>query len=1168
MSFSKRFLLLGLAICALLHIATRSTRLHHPAFPKVEVAAEGSFKPEGWYPGEPFADTRGVRAWGSWSGGDENIGTITIGPFPAPKWLRFGLGGYASDAKNLTRLELVDTAEQLPLKLPPVGERWQVVAVDVPAAWVGRPVRLVATDAATGLGGWLALSEPLRGGRAEANHAMLETFATWSINGLLLGLVYFAAAQLLTAWSRGAPAAGREEDNETGESRLRNPSTLPPEWIPLAAAAVVAACGYLTFWAFFANALFGVIFAWIVLGVSLVLVLRGDRRGFAPTPDLAAVLKLMLAVGAFHLALLHLFPTWHDFYTLAGNRYRDGLPTDNQLPHELGERIFGSQQIRRAEEWLSSDRPPLQTGWQLLTWSAGKSLNIDRRSMSGTSAVWFQLLWIAGAWGLLRRLNVAPRRAAGWVAALALTGFLVQNTIFTWPKLSAGAFTCGGFALLMLPAATAVSRTHLLWAAFFAALAWLSHGGVAFSFVALLPLLAWRFLRPRVAPAFAWRGWLAGAVVFGLMVSPWLAYQKFYDPPANRLFKWHLAGQSAIDPRGTLETLRDSYTKAGWRETLTNKVANFHGQLYGDWSELFDLRPETSAARRGHEFFHSGRAFTWWLVLVPFAFVLTRRSWRELTANLGGLAVWLALTVIAWCLLMFGPFTTVVHQGSYALMIGAFVLFSVLLERSSRHWLGLIVGLQAVSLGTTWAVSNIVINGAAAGLIIVLVTAAILAGFVVRALLCEVGTSGPPVRVGANQPPISRLTRLTSSLHAWWQNPRPTLWFLCALAVLLFLRRPHTLLTPQLWAEDGSVFLNDQDEFGARALFTAYQGYLHALPRVIAGLAATLLDPLWWPAFYNGVAFVLWVVVLARFLSPRFALPGKPWLILAFLLVPHNGEIFFNVTNLQWLTGFVLIQQAIIAAPRTTTQRVGDLATLAVVGLTGPFVIAFLPLFAWRWWRTRDRDNATVLVLTAVCAAVQASFILRTPEVGATALNLSPLRFWEGFTVVTRRLLLWPIFGRNFTDGLPPLPVGLAGLAFFGPLLAWVLRPHPLRMLRAQIVAAGALILAAGVYRTQSEFWPADNLDVGDRYFYITRVLFAWLLVWEFDAVPRFVAGTARVLALAIALVHLDDYVTPAPKDYHWAEHVGAIRAGRPAAIPILPETWTLHYRGRPSALK
>jgi hypothetical protein len=64
------------------------------------------------------------------------------------------------------------------------------------------------------------------------------------------------------------------------------------------------------------------------------------------------------------------------------------------------------------------------------------------------------------------------------------------------------------------------------------------------------------------------------------------------------------------------------------------------------------------------------------------------------------------------------------------------------------------------------------------------------------------------------------------------------------------------------------------------------------------------LDPAWWPAFYNGVSFVIWLAVLARLFSSRLDLPGKPWLALAIIAVPHTGEVFFNITNLQWLTAF------------------------------------------------------------------------------------------------------------------------------------------------------------------------------------------------------------------------------------------------------------------------
>ena len=39
------------------------------------------------------------------------------------------------------------------------------------------------------------------------------------------------------------------------------------------------------------------------------------------------------------------------------------------------------------------------------------------------------------------------------------------------------------------------------------------------------------------------------------MYSPWLAYQRFYDPPGDRLLKLHLGGQETIDSRSTLDTV-------------------------------------------------------------------------------------------------------------------------------------------------------------------------------------------------------------------------------------------------------------------------------------------------------------------------------------------------------------------------------------------------------------------------------------------------------------------------------------------------------------------------------------------------------------------------------------------------------------------------------------
>lgn len=152
-----------------------------------------------------------------------------------------------------------------------------------------------------------------------------------------------------------------------------------------------------------------------------------------------------------------------------------------------------------------------------------------------------------------------------------------------------------------------------------------------------------------------------------------------------------------------------------------------------------------------------------------------------------------------------------------------------------------------------------------------------------------------------NSPPVTAPSFFSRAI----KSPRAQTWAAVGVALLVLgARKPWALLTPQLWAEDGTIHLNDYEQSGARAFFIPYRGYLHLLPRLIAWLAGQLTDVVNWPAFYNGGALLTTALLLVRMTSRRLDLPGKPWLVLAFVLVAHSGEVFLNITNLHWLTGF------------------------------------------------------------------------------------------------------------------------------------------------------------------------------------------------------------------------------------------------------------------------
>lgn len=391
----------------------------------------------------------------------------------------------------------------------------------------------------------------------------------------------------------------------------------------------------------------------------------------------------------------------------------------------------------------------------------------------------------------------------------------------------------------------------------------------------------------------------------------------------------------------------------------------------------------------------------------------------------------------------------------------------------------------------------------------------------------------------------------------------PTAWrWVPIAAVLLALRKPWALHTPQLWAEDGSIFLQQDDEIGLRAILTPYNGYLHLLPRLIAAVASRTVDVAWWPAVYNGLAFAITVGVFARLASARIALPHKPWLMLALPLTVCSAEPIINVTNLQSVTPLLLLLQ-LFAAPATGAgQRVVDVSLLLLAGLNGPFAILFAPLFAWRAWRDRGADTALAVAAVAACAAVQGALVARAGVALHTASGpLNPDGF---FAVVGARLVSWPLFGPAAVRGWPAAVHATLALVVIGALVWRSVCATEGRAWRTIVALVLAWLLAAGLSRARTDLWSATDMANGDRYFFLPRALLAWLLVTECFAAEHAVRWFARGLVLLGLVLNAPHYMLPAPPDYKWAEHCDPIRKGVRADIKTLPEGWWIEYQGRP----
>lgn len=444
--------------------------------------------------------------------------------------------------------------------------------------------------------------------------------------------------------------------------------------IGLAASGVTALVG---FWAYYADPVVGETFSYFLLFGSVVLAgwsLAGARLERSLLVQVATPLALW-ALGSVFLAYLGFVHGGTETpLATAAIRFSHALPSDNQIPLYYTEWFFDHGHHGKAPEfpglWLSSDRPPLQVGYGLLQHPFGW----DAKGLSyQVMGVVLQQLWIVGLWALMLAAGVGRVTRGLATIAILLSSLAIVNGFFVWPKLLPAAMLLGAAALVMTPLWSRI-RTSLWGAALIAALcgaALLGHGSTIFGVIPLVAVALYRGL-----PSWRWVG--VAALVGIVFMAPWSAYQKHDDPPGNRLAKWTLAGEPAVDDRGILETIVDNYRAEGIGGALHNKGQNF-ATISGGTMAPRQIEAALDTGKLG-EIARAFRAVFFYyllpsmglLLLAPLAMALRRR-------NRGSPEFGFALTcfvvaflgTVAWALLVFGNTNdrTVLHIASYLIPI-------------------------------------------------------------------------------------------------------------------------------------------------------------------------------------------------------------------------------------------------------------------------------------------------------------------------------------------------------------------------------------------------------------------------------------------------------------------------------------------------------------------
>jgi hypothetical protein len=231
-----------------------------------------------------------------------------------------------------------------------------------------------------------------------------------------------------------------------------------------------------------------------------------------------------------------------------------------------------------------------------------------------------------------------------------------------------------------------------------------------------------------------------------------------------------------------------------------------------------------------------------------------------------------------------------------------------------------------------------------------------------------------------------------------------------------------------LWAEDGRVFLSDAlRDFGG-TFFTQNGGYVHVVPRSIAGIVALLPVTAAAAGMAIGAAIVIALVAGFVYLASGEMLRSRAArlaLAAAVVFVPVPGtELLANTTNLHFYLLFGCFW-ALVWQSETRSAVASRTAVAVAAALTDPLCILFLPLAAVAPAVRRTRRSLVVSCLFGAALLVQLAIMVggTRPErnwgfrLGALP-DIFALRVTGGLLVGDRFLGdAWDAWGRGFAYG-------------------------------------------------------------------------------------------------------------------------------------------------------
>ncbi len=390
---------------------------------------------------------------------------------------------------------------------------------------------------------------------------------------------------------------------------------------------------------------------------------------------------------------------------------------------------------------------------------------------------------------------------------------------------------------------------------------------------------------------------------------------------------------------------------------------------------------------------------------------------------------------------------------------------------------------------------------------------------------------------------------------------RDNLFFIFGCLILLFLRAPDRLTNPQFVVEDGPIFFLRSYVFGWKSLLLQFQAGYEVLALKLVALLCRPLPPSVIPAAYAGFSVFFLVLVMSYLLSHRIAMRNKHLAALALVFNPVDPDLYFCLTFSIWISAVLLLLVLLSEPPVTLAGKLLDALVILIFGLTGPFVLFWLPFFVMKSLRLRTSWNFTILVLAILCALIQGALLIEGYQDRSGGAFSADGAAWQAVVLSIFGRLFWtPRLGVE--EPLPLLGLLLSSIVLYAALSYTLLRQSEWRWLMLISAALMVGFLAMFSYRANPKFLTINS----GRYGFLPLIAVSWGLLqvhW---------CGKSRLIAVVLGCFYLNGALmnfraTPLT-DYQWKEASRCFVDKTPCHIALNFDKNSIHFESHPASMK